>query len=273
MAQYILFDKLCEVHYISSFVNPALELMDKFKISYKNADFKRDLGLKTKAINELKFHTNNAFNISLAAKSDSEILCVDDSSFLSLSITLEALKNDDKLKADVTALLEDGLNLETKIVHLKTLLADIDFKTQITKPFDAFYTAIYAGSNANRLSKFLPAGSTCKIIDALGTKIVSIATSKESDGYEIVSVNQKYAYKLAGTILLDAFDNAADFLVSNDITAYCMLEYSQKEIAKIMGRDVNLSIYNVYQLLLLALGETSPQKLGLDAFQVKVTLL
>lgn len=273
MAQYILFDKLCETSYISSFVNPAIALMDKCDITYTKAAFKDDLGLKAKALDALKFHTNNAYNLTLAAKNGSEILCVDDSSYLSLSITLETLQNDAKLKADVSQMLEDGLNLDTKVIHLKSLLEKIDLKEKVVKPFDSFYTAIYSGPNAKRVEKYLPTGATCKLADMLGVKIVPIETAKDSEGYEISAINLKFAYKLAGTILLDAFDNAADFLICNDVTSFCMLEHSQKEITKIMGRDVNLSVFNIYQIILLGLGETDSQALGLDALQVKVTLL
>ena len=95
----------------------------------------------------------------------------------------------------------------------------------------------------------------------------------ESDGYEILEVQPTYAKTLASSILLDLFDNAADFVVVCDARSFIMFDTYQKECEKIAGRDINLTVLTLPQLLLMALGETNKTKLGLNAHKVPATLI
>jgi succinate dehydrogenase / fumarate reductase cytochrome b subunit len=276
MAKYILFDKLCETSYTPAFLNTAKELATLLDISLETRnDFKFDLGLNAKALDSFAFHKTNAYNLSLAANAHQEIVCAEQSSFLSLCLTKQALINDEELANQIKNSLEIPLNTEAKINYFNDILLDNKEKLEnkIINPFQAFRAAIYYGSNANRLARFSDISSTDTLLELIQAKNVKFATCKDSNGYEIEKINTKVAHHLAGDILLDAFDNAADFLITNDITALNFFDANQKEISKEMGRDINLSIFSISQLLLLACGKTDKKLLGLNLFKTKITLL
>lgn len=276
MAKYILFDKLCEPLYTSAFVNTAKELAAMLDITLETKDnFKFDLGLKGKALDSFTFHKTNAYNLSLAAESHGEIVCADESSFLSLCLTQQALKEDEELSNEIKNSLKIVLNAEVKITYFNDILLENREKLEnkIVNSFGAFRAAIYYGPNANRLSRFTNLASTDELVKLIQAKNVKISTCKAPNGYEIREINKKVAYHLAGDVLLDTFDNAADFLVSNDITTLNFFDANQKEIAKEMGRDINLNIFSISQLLLLACGITDKKLLGFDDFKTKVTLI
>lgn len=276
MAKYILFDKLCETHYNNTFINATKEIATLLGINLeKRNDFKSDLGLAGKARDILGFHRANAYSLSIASHDRQEIVCADDSSFLSLNLTKQALRKDENLSNEIKNSLGIELNIDAKITHFNELLLGKQevLSTKITKPFSAFITTAYYGPHANRLSQFFDIASTSKLLETLQAKVIKSSTCKSPDGYEIKEINKKVAYHLAGTVLLDAFDNAADFLVTNDVTTMSIFDTYQKAIEKEMGRDFHLSIFTLNQLLLLACGITDKELLGFDELKTKVTLL
>jgi succinate dehydrogenase / fumarate reductase cytochrome b subunit len=271
---YILFDKLCEESYAAPFIQSAKELISKFDLPIKlENNFKKDLGIKTKSLNTTAFHLQNAYNLSIAAHDNLEILCVEDSSLVSLNLTKKALETDEKLKADIKNRLSIELNCEVKITHINELLLQEDIKSALKHPFSDFQAAIYKGVNALELERLTDTSATCKLLDLVGIKLVKTFTCKDNDGYELQDANRQIANRLAGTILLDAFDSAADFLVLNDVRTFSFFDSKQKEIAKEMGRDINLPLLTPLQVILLAMGIHEQQKLGLDTHKVKVTLI
>lgn len=276
MANYILFDKLVEDG--SSFIRSAKELFDKlgFSVVCEN-NFKKDGGLETKALNEIKFHTNNAYNLSLANQGGFDIICVEDSSFLSLNLSKKALLEDENLKAKVEKELETPLNLHANIYHINDILREkIGFakiQSKLKSSFEDFNVAPFYGTKSARLEDFTDLDIQESLLLLIGANTIKIPTCKNSDGYEILPINATIADKLAGVVLLDAFDNAADFMLISDVTTFKMFDARQKNIAKLAGRDIDLPLVNISQLLLLALGVKDKDKLALDAHKVKVTLL
>lgn len=276
MANFILFDKLCEENYAAPFIESAKALLEKLDapVSY-SSDFKKSLGLKQKAINEEAFYLNNAYNLSIAANTNSTIICPDDSSYLALKLTQDALKSDENLNTTIANKLAIELNTQTTILHLTEFLAKeisvSQIKARIKTPFSKFITTSYEGPNAAKLKKLYDTSALCHLLDITGIKLAKIDSVRDSDGYEIYEVNKNIAELLAGKVLLDAFDNAADFIVINDVTTFSIFDAKQKSIACAVGRDIDLSVLNISQILLLALGETDKETL-FSSHRVNVTL-
>jgi succinate dehydrogenase / fumarate reductase cytochrome b subunit len=276
MANYILFDKLVEEG--SSLISSAKELFKLIELDISYTDsFKQDTGLKTKAFNENKFHGINAYNINLASLAGEDIVCVENSSFLSLSLSKKALQDNPKLKAAIELDLKQELNLSANIVHINELLLQSvgleKIQSLAKSSFENFNVAVFDGASAIRLEQFTSLSTNETLLSAINANIVKTSTCKNSDGYEILDFNASITDSLAGVFLLDAFDNAADFVLANDITTFKIFDARQKSIAKKVGRDIDLPILNIVQVLLLAFGEKDKKKLGFDTHKVNVTLL
>jgi len=275
MAQYRLFDNIIEKDNANSFVVAAKELLSQLSIEapvLKNS--KPDIATEGKALNEEAFLYNCAYNLALAKGEDSDIICVEDSSYTSLNVTkIMLLENSDLKDAVVSRLKKDNLELclDTKVLHINEVLRDVvgfeKLQKMVKRPFDKFNIAIFNGNKTQNLE------TNDTILTLLGANIVSFETQNDSDGYEILNASKVFAEKLAGKIMLDAFDNAADFVVTNDARSFVMFEPRQKSLECCVGRDIELSVFSTTQVVLMALGCEDKSKLGLDSHKVPTTLI
>ncbi len=275
MAQYRLFDNIIEKDGANSFVVAATQLLSQLKIEapvLKNS--KPDIATEGKALNEEAFLYNCAYNLALAKGEGADIICVEDSSYTSLNVAkIMLLENCDLKDAVIARLKKDNLELclGTKVLHVNEVLRDIvgfdKLQKMIKKPFDNFNIAIFNGNKTQNLE------TNDTILTLLGAKIVSFETQNDSDGYEIVKISKTFAEKFAGKIMLDAFDNAADFVVTNDARSFVMFEPCQKSLERCVGRDIALSVFSTAQVVLMALGCDDKSKLGLNSHKVATTLI
>lgn len=275
MTQYRLFDNIIEKDKANSFVVAASELLKQLNIEapvLKNS--KPDIATEGKALNEEAFLYNCASNLALAKAEGADIICVEDSSYTSLNVAkIMLLENCDLKDAVVSRLKKDNLELclDTKVVHVNEILRDIvgldKLQKMIKKPFDNFNIAIFNGNKTQNLE------TNDTILTLLGANVVSFGTQNDSDGYEIVQTSKLLAEKLAGKIMLDAFDNAADFVVTNDARSFVMFEPRQKSLECCVGRDIELSVFSTAQVVLMALGCEDKSKIGLDSHKIATTLI
>jgi succinate dehydrogenase / fumarate reductase cytochrome b subunit len=275
MAQYRLFDNIIEKDSANSFIVAGKELLSQLNIEapvLQNA--KPDIATEGKSLNEEAFLYNCAYNLALAKGESADIVCVEDSSYTSLNVTKIILLENSELKhAVVEKLKKDNLELclDTKVLHVNEILRDVvgfdKLQKMVKKPFNDFNIAIFNGNKTQNLE------TNDSILTLLGANIVSFETQNDSDGYEILSASKVLAEKLAGKIMLDAFDNAADFVVTNDARSFVMFEPRQKSLECCVGRDIALSVFSTSQVVLMALGCDDRAKLGLDSHKVKTTLI
>lgn len=275
MAKYTLFDNIIEKEKASSFLVSTKELLNKLNIEAPVlAKSKQDIGTEGKALNIEAFHYNNAFNLASAKKEDRSIICVEDCSYNSFANTKETLGSDELLRAKIQDKLnKDGLQLalDTKVLHVGDIIKDVvgllEFKKMIKKPFDNFNIAIFKGN------KNIDETINESILTILDANIVSFDDQFESDGYELLGTSSLLADKLAGKVMLDAFDNAADFIIANDARSFMMFDSRQKSLECSVGRDINLAVLSLAQVALLALGCDDKSKLGFDTHKVAITLI
>ncbi len=271
MAKYILFDNIIEKDSAKSFIIAGIELLSRLGLEVpvlKNS--KPDIATEGKALNEETFLYNCAYNLALANEENADIVCVEDSSYISLSVAKIILLENTILKdAVVKRLSKENLELclETKIIPINDIIKDtLDFD-KLKKDFSNFNVAIFNGNKIKNLE------TNREILELLGAKVIRFETQDDSDGYEIYGASKQLAQQLAGKIMLDAFDNAADFVITNDARSFVMFEQRQKSLESCVGRDMELSVFSTAQVVLMAMGCSEKSKLGLGLHKVPTTLI
>ena len=85
--------------------------------------------------------------------------------------------------------------------------------------------------------------------------------------------NPLITYHVAITILLDAFDNNADFLLVDTFEDFYIFDYNRKQLEKICGREVILPIIHKNELQKLASGNHKEAKNTLDKHQINPEII
>ena len=152
--------------------------------------------------------------------------------------------------------------------HLKTLVKRplTDLKVG---PFYGCYivrpTARLGIDDANPRDTYL-----AQVIEALGGTVIDYAGSHKCCGFPIITMNKEASLKQAGTHLGDAVDAEADCLVTPCPLCHLNLDLQQPLAERAVGRDLNMPVLHLPQLVGLALGLT-PKELGLQRHVVKPT--
>ena len=281
MKKYVLFDAILDINHTAPLVTSAKELLKVLNIDIPLLNgANKELGVGYIGEDMEKFYKENAKSLALASKESSDIVCVEDSSFLSLKSTMDKLEKDDKLKAEIVAeLKKDDLELNFSIDILT--LADFiikefgitKLKKNIKNGFDKFFGASYLGSYQCQLSKYSDTNSYVKLLEATGLKLVKYDLKNQVCGYDINDTNEKISYKIAGALMLDMFDNASDFVVVNVARSFIMFDKHQKELESSVGREIGLGVFGLAEILLLAFGITDKKRIGLDDHTVKTNII
>ncbi|MDD3462979.1 MAG: heterodisulfide reductase [Sulfurospirillaceae bacterium] len=281
MKSYILFDALINPDKTSSFVASAKELIRFFNIdAISIKGLKADVGNELQGVNAKAFYLRNAYNLALASKEGRDILCIENSSYNSLSITKEALLANETLKNEISQKLETlnlKLSLDVAIFTLEEILRDdIGFSNilgKIKHPFSDFRVALFQGTSTCRAEKYTDTSIAESLLTLLRTDLVHFECAYESDGYEVLDANPLLAKKLAGKAMLDMFDTASDFIIAKDARSFMMFDTHQKDIEKVVGREIGLATLTLPQVLLMGLGVTDQKTLGLNTHTIRATLI
>jgi succinate dehydrogenase / fumarate reductase, cytochrome b subunit len=108
------------------------------------------------------------------------------------------------------------------------------------------------------------------LIEALGGTVIEYAGAQKCCGFPIITMNKEASLKQAGTHLGDAADADADCLVTPCPLCHLNLDLQQPLAERVMGRELNMPVLHLPQLIGLALG-LSPKELGLGRHIVKPT--
>ncbi len=281
MKKYVLYDAIIDINKTSALANSAKELLKFLNLKVPVLSHApRDIGCESIGLGIEAFHGSNAKVLALASKEKSEIVCVEDGSFLSLRKSKEELSKNDKLREQVEAeLVKEGLelNLNIKIHTLAQFLIEhvglSKIRKNIKNSFGKFNAALYLGSYRCQIEKYSDSSVYALLLDSIGLKLVDYDLKNQISGYEISDTHEELAFKMAGNLMLDMFDNGADFVVVNDARSFIMFDEYQKELEKSVGREIGLSVFGLAELLLLAFGVTEKGKIGLDRHKVKTDIL
>lgn len=127
----------------------------------------------------------------------------------------------------------------------------IDFKNfddvnEIKHDFKDFNIAYYPSKSCEKVDSLL------NQLDANFLKLDSLKLDLAKNTF---NKNQEITYCVATTILLDAFDNNADFLLVDNDEDFYIFDYNRKALEKCSGREVILPVIHVNELQKLASGE------------------
>jgi succinate dehydrogenase / fumarate reductase cytochrome b subunit len=109
-----------------------------------------------------------------------------------------------------------------------------------------------------------------QVIDALGGTVIDYAGSHKCCGFPIITMNKTASLRQAGRHLGDAVDAQADCVVTPCPLCHLNLDLQQPLAEGIVGRDLNMPVLHLPQLVGLALG-LEPAQLGFGRHIVKPT--
>jgi succinate dehydrogenase / fumarate reductase, cytochrome b subunit len=109
-----------------------------------------------------------------------------------------------------------------------------------------------------------------QIIETLGGTVIDYAGAYKCCGFPIITMNKEASLKQAGRHLGDAVDAEADCLVTPCPLCHLNLDLQQPLAEKVVGRELDMPVLHLPQLLGLALG-LRPKELGLQRHVVKPT--
>ncbi|AFL68376.1 hypothetical protein [Sulfurospirillum barnesii] len=281
MKPYFLFESLIEREKTAPMLLAARKLVEYLNldaIPFTHA--KADVGSEFIGLDKLKFLEHYAYNLSHASHEKRDILCIEQSSFIAHAYTKELLLNDETLYAVIEKQLHTkniSLNLESNVVCLEQVLVeDVGIETlkqHIKHPLNNFQAALFLGTHACRARKYRKETLLTQLLTTLKLKSISHASMYESDGYEVLKASSLLSKQLASRAILDMFDNAADFVLISDARSFVMLDFYQQELENVAGREINLPILSLPQLLLLAFGMHDKKSIGLAQHKVPITLI
>jgi succinate dehydrogenase / fumarate reductase cytochrome b subunit len=106
------------------------------------------------------------------------------------------------------------------------------------------------------------------VIEALGGTVIEYAGQYKCCGFPIITMNKEVSLKQAGRHLGDAVDADADCLVTPCPLCHLNLDLQQPLAERTVGRELNMPVLHLPQLLGLALG-LEPKELGMQRHVVK----
>jgi succinate dehydrogenase / fumarate reductase cytochrome b subunit len=109
-----------------------------------------------------------------------------------------------------------------------------------------------------------------QVIDALGGTVIEYAGMRKCCGFPIITMNKEASLKQAGRHLGDAVDAEADCLVTPCPLCHLNLDLQQPLAEGVVGRDLEMPVLHLPQLVGLALG-LEPKELGFKRHVVRPT--
>lgn len=134
-----------------------------------------------------------------------------------------------------------------KVNHTRILdFGDFENSTDIKHDFKEFNIAYYEGINSCE--------QTSSLLGNLSATLVRLDNQHNDLALDSFHINPDLTYKLASTVMLEAFDQNADFIVVNNDDLFYLLDYNRKELKRVAGRDILLPVIHKNELEKLALG-------------------
>jgi len=95
---------------------------------------------------------------------------------------------------------------------------------------------------------------TQTLIDTLEAKKILLPSLSNDLAMNTFHINPNFSYALTAQVMLDAFDNNADFIVVDNIQAFYLLDFNRKELEKVSGREILLPVIHSNELSKLVCG-------------------
>jgi succinate dehydrogenase cytochrome b subunit len=178
-------------------------------------------------------------------------------------------------------LADDGLEYQTGLTNknlLWLLVEDMgldELRSRVTRPLEDLRVGPFYGCYIVRptdrlgIDRDRPRDTYLhQVIEALGGTVIEYAGQYKCCGFPIITMNKEVSLKQAGRHLGDAVDADADCLVTPCPLCHLNLDLQQPLAERTVGRELNMPILHLPQLLGLALG-LEPKELGMQRHVVK----
>jgi succinate dehydrogenase / fumarate reductase, cytochrome b subunit len=229
--------------------------------------------------------TLNARTFAMAQQTDGELM-------MNICSTCQGAQTECQERLDASAeyreainanLAPDGLSYEAGLTNknfLWMLVEEIGLDTlasRVTRPLTNLRVGPFYGCYIVRPQERL--GITAEnrrdtyldqVIDTLGGTVIEYAGSHKCCGFPIITMNKQASLAQAGRHLGDAVDAKADCLVTPCPLCHLNLDLQQPLAERQIGRELNMPVLHLPQLVGLALG-LEPKELGLNRHVVKPT--
>ncbi len=149
----------------------------------------------------------------------------------------------------------------------KTLIIDFgkfEDNFEILHDFKDFNIAYYPSNDSKQ---------TKDLLNKLKANLLNLDSMKLDLAKNTFNKNPQITYHVASTILLDAFDNNADFLVVDTNEDFYIFDYNRKEIEKLCGRDILIPIIHKNELQKLVSGDHKEAKKTLEKHQINPEII
>jgi succinate dehydrogenase / fumarate reductase cytochrome b subunit len=176
---------------------------------------------------------------------------------------------------------EDGLAYETGLTNknlLWLLVEDMgldELRSRVKRPLEDLRVGPFYGCYIVRptdrlgIDRDRPRDTYLhQVIEALGGTVIEYAGQYKCCGFPIITMNKEVSLRQAGRHLGDAVDADADCLVTPCPLCHLNLDLQQPLAERTVGRELNMPILHLPQLLGLALG-LEPKELGMQRHVVK----
>ncbi len=233
--------------------------------------------------------TLNARNICYAEKLGLTMVTICNTCQLNTGMTKDRLDSNEELKKAVNERLSEvGLEYKgtSEVKHfLYALVDDLGLDAiaeKVVKPLTDLQIAAFYGCHNIRpghLQQKSNGGenpyapdSIDRLIIALGGKNVEYEHKNKCCGFHVELQAPKTANRLSGNAMLDAIDQGAETIVTPCPLCHLRMDVQQHNIAKEMGREIDIPVLHLPQMVGLALG-IAPEKLGLQHNVADVTFV
>jgi len=228
---------------------------------------------------EFLAHVLNARNICYAEKHGLTMITICNTCQLNSQMTKHALDTNPDLKARVNEkLAEVGLEYKgtSEIKHFLYALIDdygLDaIKDKVVTPLSRLNIAPFYGCHNIRPSElhehsnggenpYMPT-SLDRLIEALEGHPVDYSSKNKCCGFHVELQANHTSEVLTGNALVDAIDNNADMMVTPCPLCHLKMDTYQDSVGKVMGRDIEIPVLHMPQMVALALG-ASEEEIGL----------
>lgn len=228
-----------------------------------------------RSINRATYVAMAARNLALAERMGLDVVTLCNGCFGALVEAGHALKDDERLRAEVNGILKDeGLEFEGKtcVKHfVQVLYHDVGLskiRAKVVNPFKGLRSAVHYGCHVLRpseITKFDKAEDPRmldQLVEATGTKSVNWLLKTMCCGAPSLAASEETALQLARMKLESAKKAGADCVIT--ICPFCevMFDTEQLKIATETGQSFDLPALFYPQLLGLAMG-MKPDDVGL----------
>lgn len=215
---------------------------------------------------------NVAYNLALANALNATLVFLEEDAFANAHyarIFIES--NPEFMKSlELDYLNRFDLSYDTKVqmIYLPDLLNSLEFSSSIKKHFVDFQSVIVRGAYQGHL----PKSTNHRIYKEIGLEIFDTHLSQQYYAH-LLKTNPEFAYYHGGKLFFEMADLGVDFILSYSISQHAMLDEKRKKLCVAYNRDnIAIPILFLPQVILLALGETDPLKLGFDKHHQKVNI-